>query len=62
MYVIFSYSLLGRGTVCTGKIERGKVKKGDPVDILGYNKFFKCTINGKFCICISYNPIYSICI
>jgi elongation factor Tu len=29
------FSIKGRGTVVTGRIERGKVKVGDPVDIVG---------------------------
>lgn len=40
------YTIQGRGTVCTGKIERGKVKKGDNVEVLGYNKVFKSAISG----------------
>lgn len=40
------FSITGRGTVCTGKVERGKIKKGEPVEILGYNKHYKCTVNG----------------
>lgn len=40
------FSKSGRGTVCTGKIERGKVKKGDNVEVLGYNKTFKTAVAG----------------
>ncbi|XKL68428.1 hypothetical protein PGB90_003919 [Kerria lacca] len=40
------YSIVGRGTVITGKVERGKVKRGDPVELLGYNKYFKTTVTG----------------
>ncbi len=29
------FSITGRGTVATGRIERGVIKTGDPVDILG---------------------------
>lgn len=29
------YSISGRGTVVTGRIERGKIKVGDPVNIIG---------------------------
>lgn len=32
-------SITGRGTVLTGKIERGVIKVGDPVDLLGSKKF-----------------------
>ncbi len=31
------FSIKGRGTVATGRIERGKVKKGDTVEIVGLN-------------------------
>lgn len=40
------YSITGRGTVCTGKIERGKCKRGDPVEIIGHNKTIKSIISG----------------
>jgi elongation factor Tu len=30
------FSITGRGTVATGRIERGVIKTGDPVQILGY--------------------------
>ena len=29
------FSIAGRGTVCTGRIDRGVIKKGDDVQILG---------------------------
>jgi elongation factor Tu len=29
------FSITGRGTVATGRIERGVIKTGDPVQILG---------------------------
>ena len=29
------FSITGRGTVATGRIERGVINSGDPVDILG---------------------------
>ncbi|PAV83255.1 hypothetical protein WR25_19808 isoform A [Diploscapter pachys] len=32
------YQIKGRGTVITGKLERGVLKKGDKVEILGYDK------------------------
>jgi len=41
------YQIEGRGTVVVGSINRGTVKKGDKVDIVGYGKSFKgLTING----------------
>jgi len=40
------YKIPGRGTVITGNVERGVANKGDKVEILGYGKHFKGTING----------------
>ena len=39
--------MLGRGTVVTGKLERGIVKKGDDGVILGHGKSLKTTVTGK---------------
>nr|QEM01823.1 elongation factor Tu [Nephromyces sp. ex Molgula occidentalis] len=39
-------SITGRGTVVTGLIERGKIKIGDSVQILGYNIDKNTTITG----------------
>jgi len=41
-----SYSIPGRGTVVTGRVERGICKKGDPLELLGFNKTIKTTANG----------------
>jgi elongation factor Tu len=38
------FSISGRGTVATGRIERGKVKVGQEVDIVGMTKEIKKTI------------------
>eukprot|EP01083_Nonionella_stella_P093871 263280_1 len=32
------YSLKGIGTVVTGRVEKGKVKTGDPIEIIGYKE------------------------
>jgi len=41
------FSITGRGTVATGKIERGVINSGDPVDILGMGaENLKSTITG----------------
>jgi elongation factor Tu len=29
------FSIKGRGTVVTGRVDRGKIKVGDPVEIVG---------------------------
>lgn len=41
-----SYSIPGRGTVVTGRVERGSCKKGDPLELLGFNKVTKTAANG----------------
>ncbi|MCX8019630.1 MAG: elongation factor Tu [Chitinophagaceae bacterium] len=41
------FSITGRGTVATGRIERGKVKVGDPVEIVGLmDKALTSTVTG----------------
>ncbi|XP_033206971.2 elongation factor Tu isoform X1 [Bombus vancouverensis nearcticus] len=40
------YSVTGRGTVVTGRLERGKIKKGMECEVIGYNKIMKSTITG----------------
>jgi elongation factor Tu len=40
------FSIKGRGTVGTGRIERGKVKVGDPVEIVGFGAKRTSTITG----------------
>ena len=44
-----SFSIPGRGTVITGSIERGVIKKGEEVELLGYGKHaIKTTATGFF--------------
>jgi elongation factor Tu len=41
------FSITGRGTVATGRVERGKVKVGDEIEIIGLNEeAFKTTVTG----------------
>jgi elongation factor Tu len=40
------FSIKGRGTVATGRIERGKVKVGDEVEIIGFGNNKKSVITG----------------
>ncbi|XP_070572090.1 elongation factor Tu, mitochondrial-like [Ptychodera flava] len=40
------YSIPGRGTVVTGRVERGVMKKGDDGEFVGMNAKIKCTITG----------------
>lgn len=40
------YSIQGRGTVVSGLLERGIVKKGSECEFVGYNKTVKSTVTG----------------
>ncbi len=40
------FSIAGRGTVATGRIETGKVKVGEEVEIVGFNDTVKTTVTG----------------
>lgn len=40
------YSIAGRGTVVTGRLERGKLKKGIECEFIGYTKQFKSVVTG----------------
>jgi len=47
---LFVLNLLntGRGTVLTGKLERGVIKKGDEAVIMGHGRQFKTTVTGMY--------------
>ena len=40
------YTITGRGTVVTGRLERGTIKKGTECEFFGYNNQVKTTITG----------------
>src|SRR5438105_515731 len=40
------FSISGRGTVVTGRIERGKIKVGEDVEIVGLKDTQKCVVTG----------------
>ena len=40
------YSIPGRGTVVTGTLERGILKKGDECELLGHNKNIRTVVTG----------------
>lgn len=40
------FSIAGRGTVATGRIERGRVKVGDEIEIVGFGTSIKTTVTG----------------
>lgn len=41
-----SYSIAGRGTVVTGRVERGILNKNDEVEMVGYGEVLKTTVTG----------------
>lgn len=40
------YNIQGRGTVATGKLDRGSLKRNDKVEVYGYGKNFSTVISG----------------
>ena len=40
------FSISGRGTVATGRIEKGKIKVGDEVEIVGFGETIKSVVTG----------------
>ncbi len=40
------FSISGRGTVVTGRIERGIIKVGQEIEIVGFRRRMKTTITG----------------
>ena len=40
------FSISGRGTVATGRVERGVITKGSDVEIIGLGANFKTTLTG----------------
>lgn len=40
------YTVSGRGTVVTGRLERGKIRRGMDCELIGFNKVIKTTITG----------------
>ncbi len=40
------FSISGRGTVCTGRVERGIVKVGEEIEIIGIKEAVKTTVTG----------------
>ena len=46
MYVEDVFSISGRGTVATGKVERGTITKGAEIEIVGMGAPIKTTLTG----------------
>ena len=48
--LLFSFyidCLLDKGTIVTGRVERGSAKKGDAIELVGHNKLSKGIIGGR---------------
>lgn len=41
------YSIPGRGTVVTGRVERGQMRKGDAAEFVGLKSQIKTTVTGE---------------
>ena len=41
-----TYNIEGRGTVITGTVDQGKIKKGKEIEIIGFGKSVKTTVTG----------------
>ena len=52
-----TFSISGRGTVVTGRIETGKLSVGDNLEIVGLKDTTKTTCTGKFKHPTSYSLI-----
>ena len=44
------FSIAGRGTVVTGRVEQGKINVGDNIDVVGLNADTKTTCTGEFVV------------
>lgn len=53
------FSIAGRGTVATGRIEKGQLKTGDDIEIVGLGDSQKTTCTGTFCYVILCKPFVS---
>jgi elongation factor Tu len=42
-----TFSIAGRGTVATGRVEQGKLKVGDELDLIGLKPTVKTTCTGR---------------
>jgi len=40
------FTISGRGTVCTGRVERGVIKVGEPVEIVGFGETKQTVVTG----------------
>ena len=53
-----TFSISGRGTVATGRIEQGVIKVGDNIDIVGFIPTTKTTVTGMYVISVCVLCIY----
>lgn len=43
----YQISLSGRGTVVSGTLEKGIIKKGDEAELVGHNRCLKSVVTGE---------------
>ena len=48
MPIQVTYTIPDRGTVVSGKVERGSITVGSPVEIIGYNTKIKTAVSGRY--------------
>lgn len=51
-----TFSIAGRGTVATGRVERGVIKKGTTAEIVGHKAKIRTTITGVLLIRAARRP------
>lgn len=51
------FSIQGRGTVVTGRVEQGVVKVGEEIEIIGIQPPTKTTVTGKRCFHLLLVPV-----
>ena len=46
-HAFFLFIFADKGTIVTGRVERGVAKKGDAIEVVGHNKVSKGIVGGK---------------
>ena len=54
-----TYSIPGRGTVVTGRVERGTIKKGDEGEFVGHKAKFSAIVTGEWerAVCVLHKSL-----
>lgn len=56
------FSIVGRGTVVTGRIERGTLVPQTAVEIIGYNQITKSVVTGRFIYVLKFIKLFIVVI